>query len=345
MSSPTKKIKLSELAEYVGGILKGEDFLVSGINALPLAKEEEISFIDSLKRLAQAKESKARALLAPEGASLHLPEKSLIEVKDVRVALAKVSALFQEEVSHPSGTSPLSFVDPTAEIDPSAVIYPFVYVGKGVKIGKKVVIYPFSYIGDFCEIGEGSLLYPHVVLYPGTIIGKNCILHAGVVIGADGFGYAQEVKNEGFKNLKIYHFGRVFLGDEVEIGANSTIDRATFGETVIGSGTKIDNLVQVGHNVRVGRECILVSHTAIGGSAVIEDYVMLAGQVGVAPGSVIRKGAKVAAKSGVLGEIPEGEEVAGIPAIKASLWRRAVVIFEKLPDLYKEIKKLLSLPK
>lgn len=336
-----RPIRLSEMARFLDGVLKGEDLAVSGINALELAREEELSFVDSKKRLPKAKESRARALLAPSGFSKELPEKSVLEVKDVRVALAKASFLFREEPISPQGKSSLSFIDPSAEIHPEASIYPFVYVGKGARIGKGAILYPFCFVGDFCEVGEGTILYPHVVLYPGTFVGKNCILHAGVVIGADGFGYAQEPRDKGFKNLKIYHFGRVHIGDEVEIGANSTLDRATFGKTFIGSGTKIDNLVQIGHNVRIGQECILVSHTAIGGSAVIEDFVMLAGQVGVAPGSVIRKGAKVAAKSGVHGEIPEGEEVAGIPAIKASIWRRAVVIFEKLPEIYREFKKFL----
>ncbi|MFN3505301.1 MAG: UDP-3-O-(3-hydroxymyristoyl)glucosamine N-acyltransferase [Caldimicrobium sp.] len=337
-----KKYKLSEIAKWVGGNLFGEDLEVSGINALNLAGEDELSFLDSAKRIPQAKNAKAKAFLAPLGLAKALPEKSVIEVNNVRPALAKVTLLFKEELYFKPGISTLAYVSSTAEIDNSAMIYPFVYVGEKVRIGKGVIVFPFCYIGDFCEIGDNSILYPHVVLYPGTKVGKGCIIHAGVVIGADGFGYAQELLEGGFKNLKIYHFGRTVIGDEVEIGANTTIDRATFGETYIGDGTKIDNLVQVGHNVRIGRESILVSHTAIGGSAIVEDYVMLAGQVGVAPQSIIRKGAKVAAKSGVVGEIPPGEEVAGIPAIKASLWRRAVVIFEKLPELYKEISKLLK---
>jgi len=339
----SKSFRLSYLAELLSGKLKGEDLEVRGLNALPLAREDELSFVDSLRRLPQAKASRARALLSPPGFSEHLPEKSLIEVRDVRVSLAKVSSLFREELSFEGGIHPLAFVSEEAEIHPSATIFPYVYIGKGAKIGEKVVIFPFCFIGDFCEIGEGSLLFPQVVLYPRTVIGKNCILHAGVILGADGFGYAQEAREEGFRNLKIYHFGRVRIEDEVEIGANSTIDRATFGETVIGENTKIDNLVQVGHNVRIGKSCILVSHTALGGSVVLEDYVMLAGQVGVAPNSIIRKGARVAAKSGVVGEVPEGAEVAGIPAIKASIWRRAVILFEKLPEIYKEIKRVLKI--
>lgn len=337
-----KKYKLSKIANYLSGKLVGYDLEVTGINALSLAKETELSFVDSLKRVPQAKISKAKAFLAPVGFSQYLTEKSLIEVKDVRWALARATSLFKEERIHKPGISSLSYISATSQIHPESTIYPYVYIGEGVKIGKGVVIFPFTFVGDFCEIGEDCILFPHVVLYPGTILGKNCILHAGVVIGADGFGYAQEPEGDGFKNLKIYHFGRVKMEDEVEIGANSTIDRATFGETHIGRGTKIDNLVQIGHNVSIGNNCILVSHTAIGGSALIEDCVMLAGQVGVAPQSIIRKKAKVAAKSGVLGEIAEGEEVAGIPAIKVSLWRKATVLFQRLPEFYKDLKNLIK---
>ncbi len=337
-----KVYKLSELTQVLKGTLIGEDFEVSGINSLSLAQENQISFIDSLKRLPLAHTTKAKALLAPQGFSNHLKGKTLIEVENVRIALAKVSALFYDWEECFLKEPPLTLIDPSAEIHPSALIYPLVYIGKGVKIGKRVIIYPFCFIGDYCEIGEESILFPHVVLYPGTLIGAKSFIHSGVVLGADGFGYAQEPLEEGFRNLKIYHFGRVKIGDEVEIGANSTIDRAVFGETLIGSGTKIDNLVQIGHNVEIGKNCILVSHTAIGGSAVIEDYVILGGQVGVAPYSRIRKGAKVAGKSGVVGEIPPQAEVAGIPAIKANIWRRAVVLLEKLPEIYKKLQKTLT---
>ncbi len=337
-----RSFRLTELAQIIGANLHGEDLEIKGINALPLAKEDELTFVDSLRRVDAGKKSRAGALLVPLGLSEYFPEKSVLEVKDVRVALAKISKLFYDPGTFSPGIHPFSVVAKSAKIHPTATIGPFTYIGEGVEIGEKVIVYPFCFIGDFCRIEEETILYPHVVLYPGTIVGKKCILHAGVVLGADGFGYAQEPVDGGYRNLKIFHFGRTRLEDEVEVGANSTIDRATFGETLVGAGTKIDNLVQIGHNVRIGKENILVSHTAIGGSAILEDYVMLAGQVGVAPQSIIRKGARVAAKSGVVGEVPEGTEVAGIPAIKSSVWKRAVVIFEKLPEIYKELKKLLG---
>jgi UDP-3-O-[3-hydroxymyristoyl] glucosamine N-acyltransferase len=338
--SKVKKIyKLSQLAELVSGRIKGEDVEVLGVNAIPLANEKELVFVDSLSRLESAKKSKAQGLVVKEGLIEDLPGKSLLIVPDVRIAMAKISSLFAEK-GFSLGISDKAYVDPSAVVEEGVCIMPFSYIGREVKIKRGVVIHPFCYIGDGCEIGEDTILYPHVVLYPGTIIGKRCIIHAGVVLGACGFGYAQEPKEGSFINVKIYHFGRVRVEDDVEIGANSCIDRATFGETVIGTNTKIDNLVQVGHNVRVGRSCILVAQVGIGGSAEIGDYTMLGGQVGIAPGSNIGKFVKIAAKSGVVGKIEDGEEVAGIPAIKASIWRKAVVIFSKLPELYQRLKNL-----
>ena len=337
-----KKIKLSELAKKINGNLIGEDFEIVGINAIPLAKENELIFIDSLKKVAEAQRAKAKVVLCPGGFAKYFSDKSVIEVGDVRVAFAKITEIFKKDIEPWWGISSQAFIEEEVKIEEPCAIYPWVYIQRGAKIGKNVILYPGVFIGSYSEIGENTIIYPNSVIYPYTKIGKNCIIHAGVIIGADGFGFAQEQTEEGYRNIKIYHFGSVEIGDEVEIGVNTTIDRAVFGKTIIGEGTKIDNLVQVGHNVRVGKQNILVSHTAIGGSAILEDYVMLAGQVGIAPYSRIGKGAKVAAKSGVVGEISPGEEVAGIPAIKASLWRRAVVIFSKLPELYKKIKKLLK---
>ncbi len=337
-----KRYKASEIAEIVKGKLLGEDIELEGINAIPLAKENELIFIDSLKKLEEAKASRARAVLSPLGAHEHLPEKSVIEVSDVRVAFAKVTQLFKREIEPAWGISPQAVIEEGAVIEEPVAIYPWVYVQKEAVIRKRAVLYPGVFVGEGAEIGEGTLIFPNAVIYPGVKIGRNCIIHAGVVLGADGFGYAQEQKEEGFRNIKIYHFGGVEIGDEVEIGANSTIDRAVFGKTSIGENTKIDNLVQIGHNTQVGKSCILVSQVGLSGSVVVEDFAMLAGQVGVAPYARIGKGARVAAKSGISGKVPPGEEVAGIPAIKASIWKRAVVIFAKLPELYKKLSKLLN---
>lgn len=338
-----KAYKLSFIAKQINGELIGEDLEITGVNAIPLAKEDELIFIDSIKKVPQAKASKAKAVLCPKGLANQLEEKSVVEVKEVRLAFAKITELFKKEPPIRWGISEKAFIEDGVEIEEPVAIYPNVYIQTGAKIKKGVVLYPGVFVGAFCEIGENTVVYPNAVLYPYSKIGKNCIIHAGVVIGADGFGFAQELLDEGYKNVKIHHFGGVLIEDDVEIGANSTVDRAVFGFTVIGEGTKIDNSVQVGHNVKVGKQNILVSHTAIGGSAVLGDFVMIAGQVGIAPSAKIGKGARVAAKSGVVGEVPPNTEVAGIPAIKANVWKRAVVIFEKLPEIYKQLKKFLKI--
>ncbi len=336
------RYKLSYIAKILNGVLIGEDFEIEGINAISFSSEKDLIFVDSLKRIEAAQKAKAKAVLSPQNFSKYFYNKSIIEVKDVRVAFAKLTNIFKKEIEPCWGISAYSIIEEGVKIEEPCAIYPWVYIQKGVIIKKGVVIYPGVFLGAYSEIGENTIIYPNVVIYPYTKIGKNCIIHAGVVLGADGFGFAQEELEEGYKNIKIYHFGGVEIGDEVEIGANTTIDKAVFGKTVIEEGTKIDNLVQIGHNVRIGKHNILVAQVGIGGSAVLEDYVMVGGQTGIASYSKIGKGAKIAAKSGVVGEVLSGEEVAGIPAIKASIWRKAVVIFSKLPEIYKEIKKSLK---
>jgi len=340
-----KKYKLLEIAKKVNGNLIGEDLEIEGFNAIPLANERELIFVDSLKWVPQAQKSKAKSILCPEGFAKHFSDKSIIEVKDVRVAVAKISELFKKEIEPKWEISTEVFIEEDVKIEEPCAIYPRVYIQKGARIGKRVVIYPGVFIGAYAEIGENTVIYPNAVIYPYTKIGKNCIIHAGVIVGADGFGFAQEMTEGGYRNLKIYHFGNVRIEDNVEVGANTTIDKAVFGETIIGEGTKIDNLVQIGHNAKIGKQNILVSHVAIGGSAVLEDYVMLGGQVGVAQSAYIGKRARIAAKSAVRGRVPPGEEFAGIPAIKADIFKKAIVIFNRLPEiykLYKEIKKIIK---
>lgn len=336
------KYKLSYLAKILNGKLIGEDFEIEGINAIPFSSEKDLIFVDSLKRVEDAQKAKAKAVVSPQNFNKYFSNKSVIEVKDVRVAFAKITNVFKKEIKPSWGISPYSIIEEEVKIEEPCAIYPWVYIQKGVIIKKGVVIYPGVFLGAYSEIGENTIIYPNVVIYPYTKIGKNCIIHAGVILGADGFGFAQEKLEEGYKNIKIYHFGGVEIGDEVEIGANTTIDKAVFGNTIIKEGTKIDNLVQIGHNVKIGKQNILVAQVGIGGSAILEDYVMVGGQTGIAPYSKIGKSAKIAAKSGVTGEVLPGEEVAGIPAIRANIWRKAVVIFSKLPEIYKEMKKFLK---
>ena len=334
------RYKLSEISERIGAELRGEDLEVEGISALELARERELSFVESRGWVPIAQRSKARALLVPPELAEEFREKSLLVCREVRVALARVAQLFWNP-SHPfRGVSPLAVIEEGAKIGTGVSIGPWVYVGAGARIGDETVLYPGVFVGTGAVVGRRCLLYPYVVLYPGVRLGDEVVLHAGAVIGADGFGYAQERTPEGLKHLKIPHFGTVEIGDEVEIGANACVDRATFGVTRVGAGTKIDNLTQIGHNVEIGEGAVIVAQCGLSGHARVGRFVMMGGQVGLAPGARIGEGAKIAAKSGVSGKIGPGEEVAGIPAIPARVWRKAVVTFAKLPDMVKELRKL-----
>ncbi|WP_297057928.1 UDP-3-O-(3-hydroxymyristoyl)glucosamine N-acyltransferase [Thermosulfurimonas sp.] len=329
--------RLSELAKRVQGELRGPDLEVRGVSSLELAREEELSFVESRAHLKAARTTRAKALLAPPELEGELSgEKSLILCKNVRAALARIAQLFWQPAHPAPGISPLAVIEEGAEIGEGVSIGPWVYVGRGARIGRQSVLYPGVFVGAGAEIGERCVLYPYVVLYPGVKLSEGVVLHAGAVIGADGFGYAQEFGPQGLRHLKIPHFGTVEIGPEVEIGANSCVDRGTFGATRIGAGTKMDNLTQVGHNVEIGEGAIIVAQCGIGGHARLGRFVMMGGQVGVAPGAEIGEGARVAAKSGISGRIAPGEEVAGIPAIPARVWRKAAVAFARLPDMVKD---------
>jgi UDP-3-O-[3-hydroxymyristoyl] glucosamine N-acyltransferase len=209
-------------------------------------------------------------------------------------------------------------------------------IGKRCAIEKQVTIHPGVVLGSGVRLGEGSTLFPNVVIYDGCTIGKNVKLHAGVIIGADGFGYARN----GNRHEKIPHTGTVIIEDDVEIGANSTIDRAALGETRIGKGTKIDNLVMIAHNVKVGQNSIIVSQVGISGSTTIGNGVVLAGKVGVTGHIEIGDGSMVGAMSGVSHSLEPGSQVSGLPAIPHTTWLRAINIFKKLPDMAKEFREL-----
>jgi len=335
---------LSEIAQKVGGELQGQDREICGLSSLELAEERELSFVESRAYLQAAHRSRAGALIAPRELAAELPpEKSLLITDNPRVALARVAQLFWEPPHPPPGISPLAVIEKGVKMEEGVSIGPWVYIGRGVRIGAGSVLYPGVFVGSGAHIGRECVLYPYVVLYPGVKLADKVIVHAGAVLGADGFGYAQEMGPEGLRHLKIPHFGTVEIGEEVEIGAGTCIDRGTFGTTYIGAGTKIDNLVQIGHNVQIGPGCVIVGQCGLSGHVRLGRYVMMAGQVGLAPGAEVGDRARIAAKSGVSGRVKPGEEVAGIPAISARLWRRAAVAFTRLPDMVKDWQKLKKL--
>ncbi len=329
-------IRLRDLSALVGGRVEGDgELIVSGVRPLAEAAAEHLSLWNHPRYRGDAEASRAGALLTTPvlGGQLskgaERPERSLLLVDDVSFALSQVLAVLHPERSRPPGVAPTAIVDPSAEVDPSAWIGPYVVIDAGSRIGASVAVHPFVAIGRDCTVGEGAILYPHAVLYDGTEIGAASIVHSGAVIGSDGFGYA----THGGVHHKVPQVGRAVVEAEVEIGANATIDRATLGETRIGRGTKVDNLVQVGHNVKVGERSILCGQAGIAGSTELGRYVVLAGQAGVSGHLEVADGTQVAAKSAVLHSAEvKGQQIGGIPAVPITEWRRQAAATARLPE-------------
>jgi UDP-3-O-[3-hydroxymyristoyl] glucosamine N-acyltransferase len=227
-------------------------------------------------------------------------------------------------------------VAPDAVVGAQVSIGAHCVVERGARVGDRAVLMPGSYVGALAAVGDDTFLYPNVVIREECVVGARCTLHAGVIIGGDGFGYALD---DG-RYQKVPQVGNVVIGDDVEIGANTTVDRATTGSTRIGDGTKIDNLVQIGHNVVIGRHCIIVAQVGISGSTELEDHVTIAGQAGLAGHLKVGKGATVAGQSGVPRSIPPGSVVSGTPAMPHVVWRRLVALLPKVPQLFQRARDL-----
>lgn len=333
--------RLSELAELIGGRVQGDpERMIMGLATLSEAGETDLSFVIAGYRK-RAETSRAGAFLVGESLT-DLPRDLLISPSP-RHGLARLIDEFhpvRETVE--AGVHPTAVVDAEAKVDPTATIGAFAVVGPGSEIGARAVIHPHVVVGRSCAIGAAAVLYPHVVVYDRTEIGERSIIHAGVVLGADGYGFASDRHG----HTKLRHVGRTVIEADTEIGANTTIDRALLSETRIGAGTKIDNLVQVGHNARIGRGCLLVSQVGISGSTTLGDGVVVAGQSGVAGHLELGDGARVVAKSAVFKSIPAGETVAGIPAMEVGRWRRLQALLNQLDSIRRRLlgieKKLRS---
>ncbi len=329
-------MKLDEIAGLIGGEVKGEGSVeINGVAGISDAREGDITFLSGTKLLAQLRESMAAAVLVKD----FIPElqKPQIKTKNPLYAFARLLKHFYVRTIQHRGISKNAFISGEAEIAANVAIYDFTYISDKVRIGQGSVIFPGVFIGEGCSIGEECTIYPNATIMENTVIGNRVIIHPNAVIGSDGFGYVFE---EGRHN-KIPLVGKVLIEDDVEIGAGVTIDRATTGATVIGKGTKIDNLVQIGHNVRIGSNVILVAQVGIAGSSHIGDGVMLAGQVGVADHAVIQAGTMVAAQSGVMSmaEVKSGV-YAGYPILAHRDWLKASALFARLPELKKRIEEL-----
>ena len=315
-------VTIGEIADFVGGRHTGDpNRKVIGVAALTDASGEQLSFLSNRKYAGQLAQTKAGAILVPQ--NLEGEDDRWIRVDDPYFALARILTRWFSARPKPQGISPQASVASSAKLGTNVAVGNFVTIGENVVIGNNVTIFHGVSIEAGSQIGDDCIIYSNVVIYDGMRIGRRCIIHANVVIGSDGYGFAM---HDG-KHHKIPQIGIVRIEDDVEIGAGTTIDRAALGETVIGEGTKIDNLVQIGHNVKIGKHCLLVSQVGIAGSTELGDHVFVAGQSGFSGHLKIGHRVQVAAKSAVLEDVPDDTKVMGSPALPFNEFarRRAAV--------------------
>ncbi|MBI4601358.1 MAG: UDP-3-O-(3-hydroxymyristoyl)glucosamine N-acyltransferase [Planctomycetes bacterium] len=333
-----------EIAANIGGEVLGDpERRISGVCSLRAAEREHLVFVDSPKHLEDLRASRAGCALVPEGIEPP-PDMSGIRVRQPAHAMARAVDILAPPARSFEGVSPQAVLGKGVELGPGVGIGPMVYIGDGVRIGRGTEVHPGVTVGRGATIGEDCVLHSGVHVYHETAIGNRVIIHSGAVLGADGFGFVQEKapgvdseSEEPLRHRKVRQVGRVVIEDDVEIGANTTIDRAALHETRVRRGTKIDDLVMIGHNCTVGRHCILVAQAGISGSTTLGDYVTIAGQAGIAGHLRIGTRAVVGAQSGVTKDIGDAQIVLGSPAIDARQARKALTLIDSLPEFKKSI--------
>lgn len=328
-------MRLSEIAELFGGTVYGDgDIEIRGVKGIEDAEEGDITFLASSKYLPKLLESKASAVIVKE--KIDKIEKAQLVVSNPQLIFARLLGIFYLKPHPYLGISDRAYVSHKAQIHKDVTIYPFSFIDDNVSIGEGTVVFPFVYIGKDCRIGRDCIIYPHVTIRERVTVGDRVIIHSGAVVGSDGFGYVFDAG----RHEKIPQVGSVIIEDDVEIGANTTIDRATTGVTKIGKGTKIDNLVQIAHNVRVGKGCIIVAQVGVAGSSVIGDGCILAGQAGISDHVEIEAGTVITAQTGVMpGKVSKGV-YSGYPSMPHRDWLKAVSLFQRLPELSRRLKEL-----
>jgi len=339
-TGPKHGITAAAMAAAVRGTLVGDgSVVVTRVGALDRAGPGDVSFFGTSKYTGIFAASRAGVVLvAPDLADLQGQCAARIVVEKPNEALASLLPLLYVATPREPGVHPTAIVDPTAQVPADARIEPYAIIGAGAVVGARAWIGAHGVVGAGVTLGDDVRLFPQVTLYDGVTVGSRTILHSGTRVGGDGFGY---VYRDG-AHQKVPQVGSVVIGNDVEIGANVTIDRGSIDDTTIGDGTKIDNMAHIGHNVRIGRLCIIMAQVGIAGSSRVEDGVMLAGQVGVAGHVTIGKGARIAAQGGVISDVPPGETWGGYPARRHRDALRSSAALIKLPDLLKRIERLLT---
>jgi UDP-3-O-[3-hydroxymyristoyl] glucosamine N-acyltransferase len=333
-------LSLSEIARIAGGEIHGPSAgRITGVAPVQSASPADLSFVANPRYLPYLHDCHAGAVLVPVALADRVPEwLTRIVVADPHIALYRILPHLYPPMEPVAGIHPSAVVDPTAEIGTGVQVSPHVVIGAGVRIGERCSIGAGTVIGDRCTLGDETVIHPHVTIYSGVRVGARCVVHSGARLGRDGYGF---VWSEG-GHRKLPQVGGCVIEDDVEVGCNVTIDRGSIGDTVVGQGTKLDNLVQLGHNVQVGRHSLLIAQVGISGSTRLGDGVVLGGQAGVAGHLEIGAGARIGAQAGVTGDVPAGDTYSGYPARPHREALRAQGALFRLPELLKRVKALES---
>lgn len=326
---------LADLAEKLGLVLAGENMPVRGLNTLEAAGPDEVSFLANPKYAPFLETTRAGAVITDEA---HAPRvKRALISKNPYIDFGRALALFARREGVFSGVSPEARIHPEARLGANCTVYPFAFVGARAVIGDGCALFPGAYVGEDCRLGKGCILFPNAVLLSRVEVGDGCEIMPGAVIGADGYGF---IRNPGGGIQRIPQAGYVRLGREVSVGSNSTIDRGALGATSVGDETKIDNLVQLGHNVSVGKENLIVAQVGVAGSTSIGDRVTIAGQVGIAGHLKIGNDALLGPQAGVAKDVPDGFSGGGTPLVDSRTFMRTLAGMPNLPELFKRVSKL-----
>ncbi|MCI7762825.1 MAG: UDP-3-O-(3-hydroxymyristoyl)glucosamine N-acyltransferase [Bacteroidales bacterium] len=327
-----------QIAELIKGRVEGDkDAKVSSFAKIEEGHEGAISFLSNKKYLHYIYETKSSVVLVDESLALERNVNcTLIRVKSAYEAVAQLLQLYESMKPRKRGISDLAFIDPTAAIGEDCYIGPFAYVGPKCVIGDNSVIHPHTALGDNVIVGKNTEIHSNAVIYHDCKVGNRCILHAGCVIGADGFGFAPS--ENGYD--KIPQIGIVTIEDDVEIGANTCVDRSTMGSTFIRNGVKLDNLVQIAHNTDIGANTVMSSQVGVAGSTKVGEWCMFGGQVGISGHITIGNKVMLGAQSGVPGSIKDGQQLIGTPPMEMRSYFKSQAIFRRLPEMYNEINKL-----
>ena len=331
-----------QIAGFVSGEIIGQpDVMIHDVSPIEQGRAGTLSYVTDERFLPALSTTEASVVLLTRALydAMQTYKATLILVENARQAIGVLLQGVSEFLRpRKQGVDQPSYVDASVNVPQDAYVGAFAYSGKGVQLGKGVQIYPQAYIGDYTRIGDNTIIYAGVKIYDHCTVGKDCIIHSGCVIGADGFGFEPDAQGV---NHKIPQIGTVVIDDDVEIGANTTIDRAMMGETHVAKNVKIDNLVQVAHNVQIGESGFLCAQVGIAGSTTIGHHCILAGQVGVAGHISIADNVVCGAQTGVAGSIRKAGQYQGSPAIDAMNWRRSSVVFKHLPELQQQVNQLV----